>query len=230
MVSPFIEHFGNKSLFTSGPIIPHQLEGLLPADQYTDYTTESAKKLGKFVRVLDDSSGGFSSPAVIENYVRSWSGNTGLYALQLADQLLLKTGVVDDPHKPAAKVEEYPFIKAFMIKNPTRQNQNIQDFYKAYNDSLAEIKSFNHRVQGQDMEGAMDLFEKSDNFINLKNHQDSLSNQNMMVHKIIQNPDIKKEEKGQMIDGLIDGMIQTATQGLAIYDELKKEIKQMKKK
>lgn len=229
-ISPFIEHFGNKSLFTSGPVIPKQLEGMLPADQYTDYTTESAKKLGQFVRVFDNRPGGFSSPAVVENYIRAWSGNTGLYALQLADQLLLKSGVVDDPHKPAAKVEEYPFIKAFMIKNPTRQNQNIQDFYKAFADTQAQMKSFKHRMNAGNIQGAMSVIESSSNYINLNNIQTSLGHQDAMVHKIIQNPDIPKEQKSQMIDGMIDGMIQTATMGLKVHDQFQQEMKQLKGK
>lgn len=229
-VSPFVEHFSNKSMFTGGPIIPSNLEKLLPEYQYTDYTTETAKKLGQFVGSMTNKRNSFSSPAVIENYIRAWTGNTGLYALQLADQALIAAGVVDNPHKPAAKIEEWPFIKAFMIRNPSRQNQNIQDFYKKYNEvnqDLVTVKALGQRGDETNMSKEL---ERSDNLMKLTSIHNSLSRQDAYVHKIIQNPDIAPAEKTQLIDGMIEGMIQTATAGLSAYEEFEKEMKQTGKK
>jgi hypothetical protein len=229
-VSPFIEHFSNKSLFTGGPIIPSNMEKLLPEYQYTDYTTETAKKLGQFVSSITNKRNSFASPAVLENYIRAWSGNTGLYALQLADQALIASGVVDNPHKPAAKIEEWPFIKAFMIRNPSRQNQNIQDFYKKYNEvsqDLATIKALGQRGDEKSMTKEI---ERSENFLKLNGIQSSLAKQDAFVHKIIQSPDIAPSEKSQLVDGMIEGMIQTATAGLQAFEEFEKELKQTQKK
>jgi hypothetical protein len=45
--TPVIEQFANRSTLTNRPLVPASMEGQLPEYQYTDYTTETAKALGK---------------------------------------------------------------------------------------------------------------------------------------------------------------------------------------
>ncbi len=229
-VSPFLEHFSNKSFFTNAPIVPHNVEKLLPQDRYSDYTTQSSKEIGKLILKITDKHNNWGSPAIIENYIRAWSGNTGLYALQAADKALIAAGIFDNPHNPAAKIEEWPFIKAFMIKNPTRQNQNIQDFYQRFSDTQEEIESFKKHKSMGDEAGAMKIVEESPHFLKLQTIHNALVKQDATTHKRIQDPSLPPVQKTQEVDGLIEGMIMTATEGLKVYKEFEKEMKQFRKK
>jgi hypothetical protein len=86
------------------------MERLLPEYQYMPYTTETTKALGHLIGTVPSMHGSsFASPLVIENYVRQWSGGLGMYALQIADAALRKTGVLPDPIRPASTLSDIPF-------------------------------------------------------------------------------------------------------------------------
>lgn len=230
LITPIIEHQINKKLHTGAPIVPYNLWGkngerTLPEAQYTDYTTEAAKKLGQFIRNFTREDNTISSPAIIENYIVAWTGTLGMYALQLADQLLIKSGVIDNPNKPAAKIEEYPFLRAFMIKYPTAQNQNIQDFYQKYDEVQQRLNTIKTYYARGDVDRVVYHLENSQNLLDLSQAKLSINAQDAYRHKILQNPKILPTEKNQMNDNILFGMIHTAKQGLKYYEEFEKQLK-----
>lgn len=213
---PVVEQFANRSTFTNRTLVPDQMEKMLPEYQYTPYTTETAKALGKIIgsfpglrdASLDQGSamGGvarsLSSPILLENYLRAWSGNLGMYALQVADFGLRKAGVVPDPPQPASTLADIPFVRAFVVRYPTASLQPVQDFQddytknKTYFDTmmaLAKGGDFNASMRVQSIGGPMTL-------VQLTGIQQAISEQSKLVRDIWKNPDISPEQKRQLID------------------------------
>lgn len=227
---PFLEHAMNQSRLTKHPIIPSNLEKDLPELQYTDYTTETAKKLGQALRAMTYRENQWSSPAVIENYVRAWSGTLGMQALQLTDAALIEAGFYANPNKPAPHTSDQFFFRAFMIKNPSRQNENIQDFYKAMNGLNQYKNTTKEYARRGDAQSAFEVFENWPSYINMETTHSAMIAQNAVIDQITLNPDITPVEKTQMVDDLIRGLIETATLGMEQYDLFEKEMKRLRVK
>ncbi|UOF83067.1 type I restriction enzyme methylase [Caudoviricetes sp.] len=227
-----VEQWAKKSTFTGQNIIPSYLEGQFSDLQYTNYTTESAKAISKLLVMLPglkDRDQEWTSPMMLENYIRSWSGNLGVYALQIADQALDAAGVVDVSPKATKDFSEWPVVKAFMIRNPSLSDQSIQDFYDRYEKNQRTIKS----IDSLGKSGQFDKYreeimnpENQMNMVKLNSIKDGLSKQNKLLRLININPENSADDKRMLSDRLIYGMIKMAQEGnrvLRIMDEKFKE-------
>lgn len=225
--APMIEQLGNISLFTNAPLIPSSAEKLLPEYQYKPHTTELAKAIGAMIgafpgmreKSLEQDTVGsgvaraLTSPILMENYVRGWTGGLGTYILQLADKALRVAGKVPDPVGPEMKLEDLPVIRAFMTRYPSAQAQQITDFYRNFSVSERYIATFNFLAQKGDPK-AKDLFEQyADKMVSLSDMRDALTKQGHAIMLIQKNPDFTPQEQGQLIDTLYFGMIQIADNG-----------------
>lgn len=233
-ISPVMEHWSNKSLFTGNKIVSGAVENVLPAYQYNEYTSETAKQLAKMIRVLPGTSDGklpLSSPAVVENYVRAWTGNVGAYALQVSDLALAKTGVSPDPVKPRDTLADIPFIKAFVVRYPSSGAQPIQDFYNEYEKHAKYANTITHlRSTGnyQAIEKELQDPEFQDNLVKLSGVNEALRTQAQFARRINKNPEFNSDEQRQMLDGVYYGMIETARLGMDLMREIDKIQKENK--
>jgi len=229
IVQPFVEHWANKSTFTGNPIVPFDVEGELPEYRYQPYTSIVAKKLGQFVAAVPGvGNTSFASPAVIENYVRAWSGGVGAYALQVADEALIQSGAVEDPVKPAATLSDIPFVKAFVVRHPSAQAQSIQDFMDRYQEKSQVLTTIRKQAQEGNFEAAQKLLvadEYAADMIKLSGVKEALTQQHRFIRLVYNNKDIKPEEKRQLIDGVYNGMIETARLGNQILDDYERSVK-----
>lgn len=219
---PLLEQFANRSTFTGNPIVPSHLEGILPEYQYTDYTTETGKMLGNLVaRVPGMRDKSLSSPQVIENYIRAWSGGLGMYALRLADEALTRTGAVPDPVKPAATLADIPVVKAFVVRHPSASAQSIQDFYDRHDTQKKSVASIRHLAREGNfdaMQRELDLQQQEGAFVVLNGIRDALTAQTRFIHMVYKNPAMTPIEKRQIIDGVYNMMIQAARYGNTLMD------------
>jgi hypothetical protein len=235
--APMVEQFSNKSLFTGNPVIPTRMEKLMPEYQYTEYTTETTKALGALIGAfpgmtplaMDEHNRGtfiggtaraLTTPVLIDNYIRSWTGGLGQHVLNLVDAGLRKAHVVPDPVLPAKTLADIPFIKAFVVRYPSASAESIQRFYddyytkeKVHNTFMAGAKSgdpammdralaFDHTAIGN-RAGAI---------------RDVLTQQGSVIRGIVKNPNIPAEEKRQLIDQTYFTMIQLAREGRIILE------------
>lgn len=219
---PVVEQFANRSLFTGAPLIPPSAEKLLPEYQYSQYTTETTKALGQIVGqvpYLGDTS--FASPAIVENYVRQWSGGLGMYAIQLADKALREAGVVNDPSKPSMALADMPIVKAFTVRNPAGGSKSIQDFYDRYDKSKRVMNTISAMAKDGDFEAVEKLTNANPNAMaTLDDIQASISNMQAFIKLIYKNPDMEPDEKRQLIDATYYQMTSTAKLGNDTMDEL----------
>jgi len=225
-IAPAVEQYFNKSFFTGRAIVPHYLKDILPEYQFVEYTSETAKTLGKMVATMDRQSQ-MASPMVIQNYIRSWGGSIGQYAVQVADAALEKAGVVPDKVKPEATLADIPFVKSFVVRFPNLNANSIQDFYDKYDESNKIIKTIKYLAKDGNEEGLqkeINLRENQENLLQLEGTKEALSNQQKFIRSVYKNPNMSPDEKRQMIDGAYLTMIETAKAGNTVAREFKKSL------
>jgi hypothetical protein len=236
---PMLEQSDNRSQFTGRTIINHNLENQLPEYQYNNYTTETAKALGQVISAFPGikemrtgeqgsvpagAARALSSPILIENYVRGWTGALGTYALQAADFGLRKAGVLPDPEHATPTMADIPMVRAFVARYPSSNAQSIQDFYRAYD----ENKKFFDTYMAQAQSGNADALQKIQDaggqrmFLQLDAIKQAIGEQAKVIQMIDKNPEIKPYEKRQLIDSLYYGMIQVAAQGNTMFRSVEK--------
>ncbi len=238
-LAPMFEQYNNKSMFTSRPIVPGPLEKFSSPLQYTEYTSDTAKSLGKILGAMPGigSMGPegtqLDSPMVLENYIRSWGGQWGGYALQIADKGLQKAGVYPDPVKPASALADIPFVKAFVVRYPSATAQSIVDFQSSFKENakyVADIKEWGKRGE---MDKMVALLEDQDNqykLIQLDGIDKMLADQNKLIRDIYKNPEQTPDDKRQLIDSIYGRMIEVAKSGNQMLNEIKVEMKKAEKR
>lgn len=239
-IAPVLDQFANRSTFTGNPLIPDRLEKLLPEYQYNPYTSETAKALGRIVAafpgvkeqsmqeqdlLLGGTARALTSPALMENYLRAWTGGMGVYALQLADAGLRKAGVLPDLTMPTPTLSDIPFVKAFTTRYPSASAQSVQDFYER----STQMKMVYDTIQAKAKEGDIAAVEKEMKFapnamVQLDDMKTTLGRQSQLIRQIYQNPDMSASDKRQLIDSIYFGMIQVAHAGNAALDAAEKAL------
>ena len=224
---PYLEQRFNESFFTNRPLVPYHLEKVLPDLQYAEYTSEVAKNLGKiigkipFVRDIGPDEAKLASPMVIDNYIRDWTGTLGQYALDLADSALTATQRKESRiEKPLDTTADIPFVKAFVMRNPSNQMQPIKDLYDNHAESSKIRASFKLLMkQGKVDEARLLAKENPIGLINLDKYKKAISEQNKAIHMIYISNKFNREEKRQMIDTLYYGISKIAAQGNMIVQK-----------
>ena len=236
VVRPVLEgHYGLETRF-GRPLVPAYLEEQLPPYQYTEATSEIAKQLGQMIGALpkvkilgiDPGRSQISSPIVLENYLRQWSGSMGQNALKLVDQLAQRSGALPEKYPAAMQLYDIPFVKAFVVRYPSSTSESIQKFEERY----GEKQKLQNTVDAQmklNPEQALELQVTSiEDTIRLRDIKQSLSNQRMLIQRINALPydAMSKEEKAQIIESTYFQMIELAKAGNSIYDAIEKGVKE----
>jgi hypothetical protein len=222
--APMIEQFANRSTFTNRTLIPSDLEKQLPEYQYTPYTTELTKSIGRMIAAFpgvretsieSEALGAgparaVTSPVLIENYIRGWSGNLGIYALNAADMALRKAGVLPDPPKPAATLADIPIIKAFVVRYPTSTAQSIQDFYDQYETNKRFYDTWMAKAKEGDTDATTRIAAAGGPrmFVQLDAVKQVLTEHSQLIRDIVKDPKSNPAEKRQLVDQLYNSMIQ----------------------
>ena len=145
-IRPLIENATNWSFFREAPVVPKSREGLIPSEQYSGGTTETAKAIGK---LLD------YSPSKVENIVRGWGGTTAYDALKLSDAIFAP----QKEQRPVGVSGKY-FVKGFTSKPPLINPKSSQQFYDNWTALDSEFKTYNKMVKEGRLADANKLAEK----------------------------------------------------------------------
>lgn len=139
-VKPWIENTVNWNWFMQRNIVPEGRKDLLPPEQFTRYTTQTAKELGEWFNY---------SPAKIENLIRGYFGGSGQYALQGSDvainQIRKLEGKEPIPKRPT-ELSDIPLIKGFVARKP-KGSESIQRFYADSEKIIASYASFQKAIK-----------------------------------------------------------------------------------
>ena len=240
VTQPIAEQFANRSTFSDRTLIPADQEKHLPEYQYTPYTTELSKSLGKIVSAFPGMRASavgpgapfgpiartVTSPILLENYIRSWTGGLGVYAMQASDAVLRKAGVLPDPITPTPTLADIPVVKAFMVRYPSANTQSIQDFYDKFEVSKKFYDTWTAKAKEGDAE-AMERIQAAGGpmmFVRLDAIKETLSEHSKLVRDIYKNPTMKADEKRQLIDTLYYNMIEIGKGGKQMISEAEKSL------
>lgn len=228
---PTIEQWANKSFFTDRPIIPFELEKQLPEYQYTPSTNMLVRKLSEGFASVANATGlewlkfnQTTSPLVIENYIRGWTGTLGPMALNLSERALIKAGVFPDPIKPEDTLSDIPFVKAFVVRYPSMDAKPITEFYDRYK----KFETYENTIRAQAKAGNADAVEREMSLdfytqfgTSPKGIREMLSQQARIIRNITKDPNLSPAEKRQSIDQTYYLMINSARFGVEMMDQLK---------
>ena len=121
---PIIENITNYSFFLDRPIVSEGKQGLPPEYQANTYTSETAKVIGETL--------GYS-PAKLDNLIQGYTGGLGRYAINGLDNILKGTGLRKVPTEPAKTLEDWPVLKAFLIRPPYGSgSESVNRVYNMY--------------------------------------------------------------------------------------------------
>ena len=222
IAKPVIEAWSNKSLFTKKPIVPRSLEGVLPEYQYTEYTSETSKILGKLIRQISGEYSGISSPARIESTINNWTGTLGRTFTTVLDKALIASGVVDDPIKPSETLSDMPIIRAFVVRNPSSGSEYITTFYDKY-DKVNKVFNTIDRLQKSGN------FEEANKLLTnlpveatiLKSTYRLVQDNDKRIRDIYNSKLFTPNEKRQLIDELYRQMIDISKYSLEAIKDIK---------
>lgn len=226
VAAPFIETWANKNLFTGAPLIPADREKGLPEYQYQPYTTELTKKIGAMLAALPGmKESPIVAPVNIDTFVRDWTGGLGVHLLNAADTGLRLAGKIPNPPKPDDTLADVPFVKAFVVRDPSMSTQPITDFYNAYASNQKALSSIRTLAKEGQADLAMrELGLREGRMLQLGPIHRTMSDISQMIRLVEENPEITSPEKRQLIDKLYVQMNATAKAGLSIVDAMQYDI------
>ena len=122
-LEPFVENWANYDFFLDKPIISTSKTELPAEAQYTAYTSETAKMLGKTINY---------SPAKLENLFRGYFGGLGQHFINASDKILIDTGI-SSVVKPEPVLADKMIFKAFVMRRPIgNASASVGKFYDKY--------------------------------------------------------------------------------------------------
>jgi hypothetical protein len=219
---PIIEQFANKSTFTGNPIVPESVMHELPEYRYTDATSEPAKLLAGLIPKVPFIGRSIAiSPMVIDNYIRSYTGDVGAFVLNVASGAVGAGHELPVGHPLTAPglgqigslEEDVPFVRSFVVRHPSGNSRSIE----AFQDSAKEYQQFKatlqERLKDGDTGAADQLATMQDlefRGVDLGGAQKAIQVQAHAIRLIFENKDMTPIEKRQQIDGLYYMMAATA--------------------
>jgi hypothetical protein len=222
IAKPLIEAWSNKSLFTKKPIVPRSLEGVLPEYQYTEYTSETSKILGKLIRQISGDYSGISSPARIESTINNWTGTLGRTFVSVLDKALIASGVVDDPIKPTQTLADIPIVRAFIVRTPSAGSEYITTFYDKYSKVNKIFNSIEKLQKAGDFQEANKLLSNLPAEASiLKSSYKIIQDNGQRVRNIYNSKLFTPDQKRQFIDELYRQMIDISKYSLEVLKDIK---------
>lgn len=129
---PAVESGANYSVFKNQAIVPKSEQGLENWAQYSYYTSEMAKLIGKKLNI---------SPRKIDHVIYGYGAGLARYGVDIIDVALTFAGIAEKQNMPKGDLEYYPVIKSFMIK-AYAGSKSIDTFYNYYDKITKEVSTY----------------------------------------------------------------------------------------
>lgn len=245
-VTPMLEQATNASVMNQAKVIPAEVENQLPEYQYTPYTTELAKWIGRNMgafpgmRAAANNSEGFggavvggvaralTSPELIENYVRAWTGGLGDMVFRGTDALARKAGLLPDPPKPEDTLADLPIVKSFVVRYPGAA-QPVSDFYEMNGENERVMNTFMSRMKSGDQTAAEEVARTYGVRMRLDKVKQTLSDLSQLARMTYKDPETPAGEKRQIIDTIMMRRIEIAEFGLGLLKQEKEYREQIER-
>lgn len=226
LLDPVWSQMDNTNKLSGGPLIPQHLEKYAPADQATEFTSETAKQLSKIIgrfpgiRDIGPSKRTIESPIVIDNYMQSLGGTWGRYLVKKFDEGIYAAGVAKD-NRPAATSKETFFLGAFESRYPSAGDQRIKDFKDEFDKSVQFFNSKKLKIKDPvELKAFEQRYGKY--MPNLNSFNEGINNLGDMIKSTADDPRKTKDDKRQLINQLYFRQIEGAKRGLEHVDKFNK--------
>lgn len=217
---PMVEQFANKSTFTGNPIVPESAMKELPEYRYTDATSEPAKMIAQLIPQVPAIGRELAvSPMIIDNYIKSYTGDVGAFVLDTLTRGLHEAGIGEAAVRPSGHEliggleDDVPFVRSFVVRHPSATARSIQKFH----DENREYQMIKATMQNRAKEGDEDAVAKLEQMqrveyagVDLAGAHTAMSNQAHAIRLAYENKQMTPQEKRQAIDGLYYMMASTA--------------------
>ena len=114
-----------------------------------------------------------------------------------------------------------PVVKAFVVRYPSASAQSIQNFYDRHEVNRMVMNTVRAKAREGDLEAVEKAFDFNPVAIELNGIRAALADHSRLIHMIHQNPELKPDEKRQLIDTLYFRMIELARAGNEILKGLR---------
>jgi hypothetical protein len=192
---PLIEAWTNYSFFKGRNIVTQNEKNLEPWAQYSAYTSETAKLIGKALN---------KSPKIIENTISGYGGGVANMGVSISDILLKASGLINAGKLPKETIESWPLFKGFMIK-PYENADSIEDFYN----ELGKLSTAANTAKDQGT-----TFKEASRLKLMNAWSKQLSGIRKQVDGIYKSNNYSPEKKRDLIDNKIIQMINIARKAL----------------
>ena len=225
--APIMENWANRSLFFDRPIVPRGLEGVLPVEQATMNTSETARQAAKLFGPVQDVPmvGQLSAPAKLENLVHGYAGGVGRIGLQVGDAMLQQLGLSQVKVRPTPTVPlgDVPVLSSItrtvmVPTSPTMQSPQIEQFYEA----LETARRYETTIRFLIREGRVDdarsyLQDPSSTTVQLstlERAEKMLHDYRARLHQVYRSTTMTRDAKRQEIDEIAGAMNDLAGRAL----------------
>lgn len=232
-LEPILEQATNRNFFGGSPLVRSEMErNKLPEMQYTQYTSELAKFLGKHIadvpllRDIGPKDAKLASPAVIDNYMNAYTGGSAKYILGTIDKMMdaknKGVGSVVDSML-ASRWQDVPLVREFLVRHDM-EPQSVIDFERSQDLAQQVQGSIKELARQGDFKGVADLQTKyATEGFKVPSLQMAMRNMMSTIHKVNQS-DIDAVQKRQLVDGLNYQIISAAHHGNELLDNIKQSL------
>ena len=189
-----VEQLSKYDFFRSRRIYPEFMDDLPPEQRFTDYTSETAKLLGKQLEY---------SPALIESAMKGSLATSANYVLGAGDFLINEVNKFNGDKLPETPKHEdvSSLYKSFTVDPYTGSSESLSAFYEALKESTQAKRGFDNlksRKEKAAFKKENQAWLRSHYFLNKAGK--SISRQNKAIKKIRANMYMTPEQKSQSIE------------------------------
>ena len=188
----FAELTLNRSFFTQNPIVGKSKEGLMPAQQFTDSTSEMAKTIGEMLNL---------SPLKVDHVVRALGGQIGGAVMSMSNALF---HAADGKVTPSLRYEDLSAFKSFSYSS---QDKDVKDDYYEMRSRIDMVaRSYNDLAQLGKGEELRELLSDPDNVraLALRSVQTAIDGNLATLRKarklVLENQEIDSDEMRRRLD------------------------------
>ena len=225
-----VEIMTNQKFFYQRPIVSEPKQKLERRYQYSPFTSESAKALGKVFNI---------SPAKIEHLITGYGAGLARHTLKLADGVLAEMGILPKKARKPKEMADYPGVAAFADRDHIGfGSESVQRFYETL-DEIEKYEATSKMMKDKKMDKEradwvrkhQAEFAASEKGLAtaFRSARQDLSSLRKMKEKVLESKDLTVEEKERIVDE-IHGIVMASVIGLLSQYRAIEQIVEKRKK
>jgi hypothetical protein len=223
LVRPAWDYVRNKT-WTGHQLIPSYLEKALPQEQYMDYTSNLARKVGATIGWMAPQNH-LASPLVIDNTINDWGGTMGTNAVHLlGGEVGQQQNIGKQVEDPARSWSDVPVAGSFLDRFPNTHAQSILEFQERFHEAEAYKDTVNIIAKRDGKDAALQFAQaNADKLDALTPIYKGLTQAYVALRAAKSNPDLPADDKRQLMDKITLDMINMSRQGVKVMNEYEKK-------